>query len=85
MAIWLKAFVAEGIFFLIKEAVSEILKCSKQNGLSDHMLELRVSPCTFRRLLERISIQYTQSALFRITFATSKFHVNLTCIGFNVF
>ena len=36
-------------------------------------------------LLERISIQYTQSALFRITFATSKFHVNLTCIGFNVF
>ena len=36
-------------------------------------------------LLERISIQYTQSALFRITFATSKFHVNLTCSGFDVF
>ena len=36
-------------------------------------------------LLERISVQYTQSELFRITFATSKFPVNLTCIGFNVF
>ena len=36
-------------------------------------------------LLERISIQYTKSALFRIAFASSKFHVNLTCSGFDVF
>ena len=42
-------FVVQDIFF-IKETVSEILKCSKQNGFKfDDMLKLRVSPCTYRK------------------------------------